>query len=51
MGDIEIIVDPMAASPAEIERLRAIQVGHRVEGIVGGLAVAEEIRIPGEVQR
>ena len=35
-------VDPMAASPAEIERLRAIQIGHRVEGIVGGLAVEED---------
>jgi hypothetical protein len=38
-------VDPMAASPAEIERLRAIQIGHRVEGIVGGLAVEDD---PGE---
>ena len=38
-------VDPMAASPVEIERLRAIQIGHRVEGIVGGLAVEDE---PGE---
>ena len=35
-------VDPMAASPVEIERLRAIQIGHRVEGIVGGLAVEED---------
>ncbi len=34
-------VDPMAATPAEIERLRAIQIGHRVDGIVGGLAVEE----------
>ena len=32
-------VDPMAATPAEIERLRAIQIGHRVDGVVGGLAV------------
>ena len=38
-------VDPMAASPVEIERLRAIQIGHRVEGIVGGLAVEDD---PGE---
>ena len=37
-------VDPMAATPAEIEKLRAIQIGHRVDGIVGGLAVDEESR-------
>ncbi|MEE2637990.1 MAG: ankyrin repeat domain-containing protein [Acidobacteriota bacterium] len=35
-------VDPMASTPSEIERLRAIQIGHRVNGIVGGLAVEEE---------
>ena len=35
-------IDPMAATPAEIERRRAIQIGHRMDGIVGGLAVAEE---------
>ncbi len=35
-------VDPMAASPAEIERLRAIQIGHRVDGIAGGLAVEDQ---------
>ena len=34
-------VDPMAATPSEVERLRAIQIGHRAEGIVGGLAVEE----------
>ena len=34
-------VDPMAASPAEIAKLRAIQIGHRVDGIVGGLAVED----------
>ena len=39
-------VDPMAATPAEIETLRATQVGHRVSGIVGGLAVKEESRNP-----
>ena len=33
--------DPLAATPAEIERLRAIRIGQRVEGIVGGLAVEE----------
>ena len=30
-------VDPMAARPAEISKLRAIQIGHQVEGITGGL--------------
>ena len=39
-------VDPMAATPAEIERLRAIQIGHRVDGIVGGLAVDDETPDP-----
>lgn len=39
-------IDPMAATPSEIERLRAIQIGHRVEGIVGGLAVDEDNREP-----
>ena len=39
-------VDPMAATPAEIERLRAIQIGHRVDGIVGGLAVEDETPDP-----
>lgn len=35
-----------AATPAQIEKLRATQVGHRVDGIVGGLAVKEEPRNP-----
>ncbi len=39
-------VAPMAATPAQIEKLRATQVGHRVDGIVGGLAVKEEPRNP-----
>ena len=34
-------VDPMAATPAQIEKLRKIQIGHKVEGIVGGLVVEE----------
>ena len=44
-------VDPMAASPAEIARLRAIQIGHRVEGIVGGLAVEDDPVAGAEVPR
>ena len=44
-------VDPMAASPAEIARLRAIQIGHRVEGIVGGLAVEDDPAAGAEVPR
>ena len=39
-------VDPMAATPREIERLRAIQIGHQVDGIVGGLGVQEEENEP-----
>ena len=42
-------VDPMAATPSEIERLRAIQIGHRVEGIVGGLAVEDDPAAGAEV--
>ena len=34
-------VDPKVATPAEIVRMRAIQTGHQVEGITGGLEVKE----------
>ena len=34
-------VDPKVATPAEIARMRAIQTGHQVEGITGGLEVKE----------
>ena len=30
-------VDPKFATPAEIVRMRAVAVGHQVEGITGGL--------------
>jgi ankyrin len=35
-------VDPKVATPAEIAKIRAIQIGHQVEGITGGLEVKEQ---------
>jgi uncharacterized protein len=35
-------VDPKVATPAEIARIRAIQTGHQVQGITGGLEVKEQ---------
>jgi ankyrin repeat protein len=35
----EADVDPKVATPAEIARMRAIQIGHQVDGITGGLEV------------
>jgi uncharacterized protein len=35
-------VDPKVATPAEIARIRAIQIGHQVEGITGGLEVKDQ---------
>ena len=35
-------VDPKVATPAEIARMRAIQVGHQVDGITGGLEVKDK---------
>ena len=37
------IIDPLAATPAEIAKLREVQIGNLVEGITGGLDV-EEVR-------
>jgi hypothetical protein len=34
-------VDPKVATPAEIQRIRALQTGHQVQGITGGLAAKE----------
>jgi len=34
-------VDPKVATPAEIAKMRAIQIGHQVEGITGGLKVKD----------
>jgi len=35
-------VDPKVATPAEIAKMRKIQVGHQVEGITGGLEVKDK---------
>jgi len=35
-------VDPKVATPAEIAKMRAIQTGHQVDGITGGLGVKEK---------
>ena len=35
-------VDPFSASPADIERMRKMQLGNRVDGITSGLAVVEK---------
>jgi hypothetical protein len=33
-------VDPQGATPSDIARVRAIQIGNQVEGITGGLEAA-----------
>jgi uncharacterized protein len=38
----EVNVDPKFATPAEIARMRALAIGHQVEGITGGLAVKDQ---------
>jgi uncharacterized protein len=35
-------VDPKVATPAEIQRMRKLAVGHQVEGVTGGLSVKEK---------
>jgi ankyrin repeat protein len=35
-------VDPKVATPAEIAKMRAIQTGHQVDGITGGLQVKDQ---------
>ena len=35
-------VDPKVATPAEIQRMRKLAVGHQVEGITGGLSVKDK---------
>lgn len=34
-------VDPKVATPAEIQRMRAVQIGYKVKGITGGLEVKD----------
>jgi ankyrin repeat protein len=38
----QVNVDPKVATPAEIAKMRAIQTGHQVDGITGGLVVKEK---------
>lgn len=38
----EVNVDPKVATPAEIAKMRAIQIGHQVDGITGGLEVKDQ---------
>jgi hypothetical protein len=35
-------VDPKVATPAEIVKMRKVQIGHQVEGITGGLEVKDK---------
>jgi hypothetical protein len=35
-------VDPKVATPAEIQTMRKLAVGHQVEGITGGLEVKDK---------
>jgi hypothetical protein len=35
-------IDPKAATPAEIQRIRKIQTGNQVDGITSGLAVKDQ---------
>lgn len=39
-------VDPKTATPAEIAKIRKIQIGYQVDGITGGLAVKEKEKAP-----
>jgi hypothetical protein len=34
-------VDPKTATPAEIAKIRKIQIGFQVDGVTGGLAVKD----------
>src|SRR5262252_4736339 len=38
----QVNVDPKVATPAEIQKMRKLAVGHQVEGITGGLSVKEQ---------
>jgi hypothetical protein len=35
-------VDPKTATPAEIQKMRKIQIGYQVDGVTGGLAVKDK---------
>jgi hypothetical protein len=38
----QVNVDPKVATPAEIQKMRKLAVGHQVEGITGGLSVKDK---------
>ena len=38
----QVDVDPKVATPAEIQKMRKLAVGHQVEGITGGLSVKDK---------
>ena len=38
----QVNVDPKVATPAEIQKMRALQTGHQVDGITGGLEVKDK---------
>jgi ankyrin repeat protein len=40
----QVNVDPKVATPAEIAKMRAIQTGHQVDGITGGLQVKDDVK-------
>jgi ankyrin len=40
----QVNVDPKVATPAEIAKMRAIQTGHQVDGITGGLQVKDDAK-------
>jgi hypothetical protein len=39
-------VDPKTATPAEIQRMRKVQIGYKVDGVTGGLAVKDKAAAP-----
>jgi ankyrin repeat protein len=44
-------VDPKTATPAEISKIRKIQIGYQVDGITGGLGVAEGEKVEKEKEK
>ncbi len=43
-------VDPKTATPAEIAKVRKIQIGYQVDGITGGLSVTEGAKKPAKAE-
>jgi hypothetical protein len=44
-------VDPKTATPAEIAKVRKIQIGYQVDGITGGLAVKDQDKAQDKAQK